>query len=80
MVEFNGDLAITSLSTTATVVLLNLLGIVLAIYPKHDSGPDSGLITQHGIQVRCCHSMETQLKPSPNQLTCCFAGLRKVGC
>eukprot|EP00045_Choanoeca_perplexa_P014190 m.165627 g.165627 ORF g.165627 m.165627 type:complete len:486 (-) comp16600_c0_seq4:2094-3551(-) len=51
MVEFNGDLAITSLYTTATVVLLNVLGILLAIYPKHNDGQESGLITQHGIQI-----------------------------
>ena len=51
MVTFNKDVAITSVSTAATVALLNLLGVLLAIYPKTPEGEENGLITQHGIKV-----------------------------
>jgi hypothetical protein len=79
MVEFNGDLAITSLSTTATVVLLNALGILLAIYPKHADVQDSGLITQHGIQVRLKYLIEErQPKPTRVWLQVCSKLVAKV--
>jgi hypothetical protein len=47
---FDEDIVITSLSTSATVILLYGVGILLALYPNKP-GLERGLLTQDGIKV-----------------------------
>ncbi len=51
MAVISGALVATAASAVGAMLLLNLIGIVLAIYPRRDGGKEHGLLTQQSIST-----------------------------
>ncbi|EDQ87443.1 uncharacterized protein MONBRDRAFT_33349 [Monosiga brevicollis MX1] len=51
MVTLSGDLAATSASTAGTILLLNIVGICMAVFPLRPAPEESGIVSKEGIRV-----------------------------
>lgn len=52
MAVVSSDVVATAASVVGTMLLLNAIAAILALYPRHRSGAGRGMLSQSAIQVR----------------------------